>query len=92
MVLKDYRYRCFDDCTQVSPRPRPSAKSFFYTRYARQSLCAKCTVGNERSANLKIQICQKPVPETPSRINVRECSLTTKKLTIIGKRNPSAQK
>jgi len=29
MVLKDYRYRCFDDCTQVSPRPRPSAKSFF---------------------------------------------------------------
>jgi len=54
MVLKDYRYRCFDDCTQVSPRPRPSAKSFFYTRYARQSLCAKCTAGNERSANLKI--------------------------------------
>jgi len=46
MVPRDYRYRCFDDCTQVSPRPRPRAKSFFYTRYACQSLCAKHIAAN----------------------------------------------
>jgi len=49
MVSRDYRYRCFDDCTQVSLRSRPRTKSFFYTRCTRVNLlCAKYIVENKR--------------------------------------------
>lgn len=48
MVPRNYRYRCFDDCTQVSLHSRPRAKSFFYTRYTCQFLCAEYIAGNER--------------------------------------------
>jgi len=47
MVPRDYRYRCFDDCTHVSLHSRSRAKSFFIQDTC-QSLCAEYTAGSER--------------------------------------------
>lgn len=50
MVPRDYRYRCFDDCTQVSLYSRPRAKSFFI-QDTRVNLYVRNTLRETSGAN-----------------------------------------
>ena len=61
MVPRDYCYRCFDDCTQVSLLSRLRAKSFFYTRvnlYVRSTLQETSDANSIKNA---VQVCIKEI-------------------------------